>query len=146
MTRILLAEDDKNFGQVLKNELEEDKYTVDLVDDGVKAVLSFVDHSYALAILDIKMPRLGGNDALKILKRLNPRIPVITISGNAGDSEVAESIKCGALKCLVKPFRVEHLMLDIERCLKEQAGHMGNGKLDGERILSQTGKGLPDER
>ena len=119
MVSILVAEDDKSFGRVLRTELEDEKYVVHLVEDGVKAVLSFIDHAYEMVVLDLKMPRLDGNDVLKIIKKLNPRVPVIAISGNAGNSEMAESLECGALKCLTKPFKIEELKREIKLSLKE---------------------------
>ena len=110
---ILIAEDDINFGRVLKTELEEDKWAVDLAPNGVEAILSFLSRVYDLVLLDIRMPKLSGTDTLKIIKKLNPRVPVITFSGNAGNSEMAESVKFGAIKCLMKPFDIELLKKDI---------------------------------
>ena len=80
---ILLAEDDKNLGYVLKKELEEDAYDIDLVYDGVEAVLRFIEKSYNFILLDIVMPRLDGINVLRIIKRLDPEVPVIAFSGNA---------------------------------------------------------------
>lgn len=113
--KILLADDDKNFGIVLKNELEEDKYTVDLVSDGVEAVLHFIDNTYDFVLLDIKLPKLDGTNVLRVIKKLNPEIPAITFSGHAGNIEMAESIKAGAIKCLTKPFEIAHLKEDFKR-------------------------------
>ena len=110
---ILLAEDDRNFGLVLKNELEEDRVKVDLVQNGVEAILAFLSRNYDFVLLDLRMPRLNGIDALRIMRKMNPRIPVITISGNAGSQEMAESIECGALKCLRKPFEIASLRGDM---------------------------------
>jgi two-component system response regulator QseB len=109
MVNILLAEDDKNFARVLKRELEEDHHTVDHVNNGIEAVLAFIDHAYQFVLLDIKMPGLNGNDALRIIKKLSPSVPIITFSGNAGLTEMAQSIKCGAVKCLIKPFQISEL-------------------------------------
>jgi len=114
MSNILLAEDDRNFGAVLKNELMEGGYHVDHVSDGVEAVLNFIAKPYHFVLLDIRMPRLGGVDALKIIKKINPSIPVISFSGNAGESEMEETIKCGAMKCLKKPFSLTQLKDDIK--------------------------------
>ncbi|MBI3354681.1 MAG: response regulator [Nitrospirae bacterium] len=102
MLKILLAEDDKNFGHVLKKELEEEGYIVDLAIDGVEAALDFIGGAYNFVLLDIKMPRLDGINALRIIKRLNPDIPAITFSGNAGSGEMAESVRVGAIRCLTK--------------------------------------------
>ena len=114
MTNILLGEDDKNFGLVLKKELEESQYTVDLVSNGVEAVLGFLTNYYDFVLLDIRMPKLSGNDALRIIKKINPHVPVITFSGNVGSREMEESIGCGAIKCLRKPFEIAQLKEDMK--------------------------------
>ena len=117
---ILLAEDDRNLGIVMKSELEEEKYIVDLVNDGVEAVLSFIDKSHNFVFLDIKMPKLDGINALRIIKKINPNVPVITFSGNAGSSEMAESVKAGALKCFTKPFEIA----ELRDCIKSHFGDL----------------------
>jgi CheY-like chemotaxis protein len=115
MLKILLAEDDKNFGHVLKKELEEEGYLVDLAIDGVEAALDFIGGTYDFVLLDIKMPRLDGINALRIIKRLKPDIPAITFSGNAGSGEMAESVRVGAIRCLTKPFQVSQLKEEIKK-------------------------------
>jgi DNA-binding NtrC family response regulator len=117
MVDILLADDDRNFGAVLKNELMGGGYNVDHVFDGVDAVLNFMAKPYHFVLLDIRMPRLGGVDALKIIKEINPNIPVISFSGNAGESEMEETIKCGAMKCLKKPFNLTQLKKYIDETI-----------------------------
>src|SRR5512140_1200465 len=112
---ILIAEDDKNFGRVLKAELEESGYIVELVSDGVAAVLEFIDGKYDFILFDIKMPRLDGIDALRIIRKLNPRVPAITFSGNAGSGEMADSVKAGAMRCLTKPFEIAQLTGEIKK-------------------------------
>ena len=71
MLNILLAEDDRNFGIVMKSELEEEAYTVDLVNDGVEAVLYFIDNFYDFVLIDFKMPKLDGISALRIIRKKN---------------------------------------------------------------------------
>lgn len=111
--KILLAEDDRNLGRILRTELEEDGYTVDLAVDGVEAVLRFLDDDYDFILLDIKMPKLDGINALRIMKKVKPGVPAITISGNAGSGEMAESVKAGAIRCVPKPFEIGQLKQDI---------------------------------
>ncbi|MHB8836690.1 MAG: response regulator [Candidatus Methylomirabilia bacterium] len=112
--RILLAEDDRNFGRLVDTELSENGHEVDLVTDGVEAVLRCIDREYDFALLDIKMPRLDGINALRIIKRLRPGLPAITYSGNAGSGEMAESIRAGAVRCLTKPLSIARLLEEIE--------------------------------
>ncbi len=120
--RILIAEDDKNFGQVLKHELAETGCEIDLAQDGVEAVMKFIENRYDFVLLDIKMPRLDGINALRIIRKLSPRVPAITYSGNAGSGEMVESVKAGALRCLTKPFEISQLREEIN---KYQARHGG---------------------
>ena len=115
---ILLADDDKNFGLILKSELEAECHCVDLVSNGVEAVLSFLKNLYYdFVLLDLRMPRLSGTDALRIIKKIKPEVPVITFSGNAGASEMAETLECGAIKCLSKPFAIAELKENMKNIL-----------------------------
>jgi CheY-like chemotaxis protein len=110
---ILLAEDDRNFGLILKGELEEENHSVDFVANGVEAVLNFLNNAYDFVLLDLRMPRLGGTDTLRIIKTINPHVPAIVFSGNAGSGEMEETLQCGAIKCFSKPFSVGQLKDEI---------------------------------
>jgi two-component system response regulator AtoC len=113
--KILVVEDDKNFGRVLAGELRDSGYTIDLAVDGVEAVLKFIEGRHDFVLLDIKMPKLDGINALRIIKKLDPDVPAITYSGNAGSGEMAESVRAGAIRCLTKPFEITQLKADIQR-------------------------------
>ena len=125
---ILIADDDKNFRTVLKSEMEEEEYCVDVVADGVEAVLMFIANPYDLVMLDLIMPRLNGIDTLKIMRKLNPDIPIISFSGKAGDIEVAESLNRGALKSLRKPFEVAQLKEFIKNDVFVKSRHSGGNR------------------
>lgn len=115
---ILLAEDDKNLGTVMKKELEEESNVVDLVHNGVEAVLHFIERRYDLVLLDIVMPKLDGINALRIMKKLNPDVPAIAISGNAAQNEIEESLKIGVIQYFAKPFQIEELKDYIKNHLR----------------------------
>jgi len=125
MHNILLADDDRNFGRILKYELEKDGHAITLVSDGVEAVIAFIENgnTYDFVLLDIKMPRLDGINALRIIRKLAPEMPAITFSGNAGSGEMAESVKAGAIRCLTKPFEISQLKDDLK---KHQRRHIGD--------------------
>jgi two-component system, NtrC family, response regulator AtoC len=112
---ILLVEDDKNFGRVLAGELREAGYIVDLAGDGFEGVLQFIGRKPDFVVLDIKMPKLDGINALRIMKKIASEVPAITYSGNAGSGEMAESVRAGALRCLTKPFEIGQLRAEIQR-------------------------------
>lgn len=113
--KILVVEDDKNFGRVLAGELRESGYTIDLAIDGVEAVLQFIAKRHDFVILDIKMPKLDGINALRIIKKIDPDVQAVTYSGNAGSGEMAESVRAGAIRCLTKPFELAQLKTEIRR-------------------------------
>ncbi len=113
--KLLIVEDDRNFGRVLAAEMKEGGYVIDLAVDGVDAVLKFIDGRHDFVILDIKMPKLDGINALKIIKKIDPDVPAITYSGNAGSGEMSESVKAGAIRCLTKPFEIGQLKEEIKR-------------------------------
>jgi len=85
--------------------------------NGVEAVLNFIRKRYDFVLLDLRMPRLSGTDALRIMKDINPSVPAIAFSGNAGSSEMAETLQCGAIKCFSKPFAIAQLKEDIKNSL-----------------------------
>lgn len=113
--RILMVEDDKNFGYVLMAELEAAGYNVELAADGVDAVLKFIGGRHDFVLLDIVMPKLDGINALRIMKKLRPDVPAVTYSGNAGSGEIAESVKAGAMRCFTKPFEISQLLGEIRK-------------------------------
>ncbi len=120
--RILVVEDDKNFGYVLRGELADTGHEIDLAQDGVEAVLKFIDNAYDFVLLDIKMPKLDGINALRIMKKLKPAVSAITYSGNAGSGEMADSVRAGALRCLTKPFEIAQLREEISRHQQRHGG------------------------
>lgn len=112
---ILLAEDDRNLGFIIKKELEEEQYTVDLVHDGVEAVLMFIKNEYDVLLFDLRMPHLDGINALRIIRGINPDVRAITFSGNAGDEDIEGSRRAGSSVFLAKPFEIQK----VKECLKE---------------------------
>jgi DNA-binding response OmpR family regulator len=119
---ILLAEDDRNLGSVIKNELEEEDYKIDLVHDGVNAILNFIENQYDFILLDIRMPVLDGLSTLRIIKKLNPDVPVIAFSGNAGSNQIEESRRAGAIRFFTKPFAIT----ELTECIKKHTGQAKN--------------------
>ncbi len=114
MKSILVAEDDLNFGTVLQRELQEEEYSVDLVRDGVEAILSFLSNAYDFVLMDVRMPRLNGIDALRIINKIKPQIPAIIFSGTTEVREMEEAVGVGNVKFLAKPFEIGLLMEEIK--------------------------------
>ena len=112
---ILIVEDDRNFGIVLKQELTDAGHTVEHAADGVEGVLRSIEKRFDFVLLDIRMPLLDGINALRIIKKIRPDLPAVTYSGNAASGEMAESLRAGAIRCFIKPFLIGQLKEEIDR-------------------------------
>lgn len=119
MSRILLAEDDPNLGDILRDYLElKGKYEVVLCKDGEEALRTFNREEFDLCILDVMMPKKDGFTLGKEIRRINENVPIIfaTAKGMMEDKTVAFGL--GGDDYITKPFRVEELLLRINALLR----------------------------
>ena len=117
MPQILVVDDEPDLRRYLADELIDDGYRVDTAGDGVDAVLRVIDGGIDLVLMDIRMPRLDGLNALRILRRLAPSIPVIMFTGQAGQGDMLETTRLGAKTCLLKPVNVDRLKETVVQSL-----------------------------
>ncbi|MRR22175.1 response regulator transcription factor [bacterium] len=120
--RILLAEDDPNLGQLLKNYLIARDYETTLVTDGAQAMQVFRKEKYQLCLLDVMMPELDGFTLAKEIRALDPHIPIIFLTAKNLKEDVIEGFKSGADDYLTKPFSMEELIYRIEAILRRASG------------------------
>lgn len=116
--QILLADDDSDTTLVLKDRLESFGYEVTAVSNGQEAIEEIIRKRYAAAVMDVKMPKVDGLEALRLIKRIQPEMPVIMITSIA--EHVADSVADGAHACLLKPVDAERLKATVEQCLMER--------------------------
>lgn len=119
MSKILLAEDDPNLGDILKEYLElKGKFQVTLCTDGEEALRVFNREQFDLCILDVMMPKKDGFTLGKDIRKVNDTIPIIfaTAKGMMEDKTIAFGL--GGDDYITKPFRVEELLLRINALLK----------------------------
>jgi len=122
MSKILLAEDDPNLGDILKEYLElKGKFQVTLCTDGEEALRVFNREPFDLCILDVMMPKKDGFTLGKDIRKVNDTIPIIfaTAKGMMEDKTIAFGL--GGDDYITKPFRVEELLLRINALLKRSA-------------------------
>src|SRR3990170_1891518 len=106
---VLVVDDEPVVANLIGRQIAADGYQVDIAGDGVEAVLKYIQKDYEFVVLDIAMPRLKGSDALRIMKAVKPHVPVVTVTGQVGRGEMAETVESGALACLAKPFTIQQL-------------------------------------
>ncbi len=119
MQKILLAEDDPNLGDILKDYLElKGKFEVMLCKDGDEALRQFNKATFDLCILDVMMPRKDGFTLGKEIRKTDPDIPIIFATAKGMMEDKTEAFELGGDDYITKPFRVEELLLRIHALLK----------------------------
>ena len=118
---ILLAEDDPNFGIVLRDYLELHDYNVTLCKDGCLGITAFRKGKYDLCILDVMMPEKDGFTLAREIKKLDPATPLIFLTAKAMKEDMLEGFKIGADDYITKPFDSEVLLYKIKAVLNRKA-------------------------
>jgi DNA-binding response OmpR family regulator len=109
---ILLAEDDPDQSDMLRDALQDEGYEVDTAFSGDVAYNKLLNHNYALVILDIRMPGLNGGTVLKALrlKKTKVEAPVIILSAFATDVDMQRYRADGANAAMSKPYDMSELL------------------------------------
>ena len=111
--RLLLVDDEESFVEVLTKRLRKRNFEVTSVLSGKEAVRTLRGQSFDIAVLDLKMEDLDGIEVLKIFKILDPRMPVIILTGHGSEQAAREGLALGAVDYLMKPCDLEELMQKI---------------------------------
>ena len=121
MTRILLVEDEPNFGAVLRDYLGMNGFAVTWVRDGLAGLGAFRQGGHQLCILDVMMPKMDGFSLAGEIRRHDARIPLIFLTARSMKEDVHKGFRAGADDYLTKPFDSEELLLRIHAILKRTA-------------------------
>ncbi|MCB2226392.1 MAG: response regulator [Desulfarculaceae bacterium] len=112
-----MADDEKLMTELLRRCLEDKGYRVVAAADGKQALDHLRAHEFDLLITDVRMPYLDGLQLLKAAKDLNPRLPVVVISGYGEAETVVQALKAGAENFLAKPLDLDALEHVVEQSL-----------------------------
>lgn len=120
--RIMLVEDDKPFGNAVKQALNDASYAVDWVQDGVTALNSIKIEEYSLILLDLGLPKKDGLEVLSELRKDKSKLPVIIITARDAIEDRVRGLDYGADDYLVKPFSTEELHARIRAVIRRNHG------------------------
>jgi two-component system response regulator HydG len=115
---ILIVDDDPGHLTTLKTILKSWGYRVEGADDGQSALDLIRERPFDLILMDVRMARMSGLEALKHIKTYNPAIPILIMTAYSSVESAVEAIKAGAYDYLTKPLDFEALKLTIERALE----------------------------
>lgn len=118
MKKILLAEDDADFAQVLKQYLELFDFEVTWVSDGEAAFSTFKKNVFHFCIFDVMMPKMDGFNLAEKTVNHNPEVPFLFLTAKKLKEDKIRGLKLGADDYIVKPFEADELVLRIQNILK----------------------------
>jgi len=118
--KILLVEDDPNFGRILKDYLTINNYEVSLAVNSIEGFEKFNRSEFDLCILDIMMPFKDGLTLAREIREVNEAIPLIFLTAKNLKDDVLKGYKIGADDYLTKPFDSEILLAKIKSILNRK--------------------------
>jgi two-component system response regulator HydG len=110
---ILVVDDDIAHRTMLRILLEWE-YEISEADCGLVAIEKVQKTHFDLVLMDVRMPEIGGIEALDKIKALNPGIPVVMMTAYASNETASKALEKGAYGYLTKPFDFENLRQTIE--------------------------------
>jgi two-component system response regulator HydG len=116
--KILVVDDERSHRQMIEAVLAAEGYEIGQADNGQAAIDAITEKFYDLVIMDIRMPGLGGIDALKKIKTISPGIPIIIMTAYASVGTAVDALKSGASDYLTKPLDIEELKILVAKTLR----------------------------
>ena len=119
MPKILIAEDERDIRDLINFTLKFSGYEVVQAANGEEAVAAAREHHPDLIMMDVRMPKMTGYEACRLIKA-DPElraIPVVFLSAKGQDSEVQTGLEVGATDYILKPFAPEQLLQRVSEIL-----------------------------
>jgi two-component system copper resistance phosphate regulon response regulator CusR len=145
--RILIAEDDEALAKFVRQGLEGEHYSVDVVPDGEQARAVATQFEYDVIILDLNLPKLDGVSVLRHLRSKKPSLPVLVLTQRTRVEDRVQCLDTGADDYLAKPFSFSELSARIRALVRrshlpsESVLLAGDLKLDRvQRLVERAGR------
>ena len=147
--RILVAEDEVSIAKALGVMLKKNKYTVDIVHNGIDALYYIGQYSYDTLVLDIMMPQMDGIELVKKIRSMGNTTPVLFLTAKGEISDRVAGLDAGADDYLPKPFASSEFLARVRDLTRRNSNYtpdilsFGNISLDCNRyILSINGESV----
>lgn len=115
--RILVVDDEATIRLALDRWFTIHGYKVDVAVNGLDAVELCRKHAYSAITLDLEMPLMSGIEAINHIRQLQPRVPILILTGHVSDGQKALAL--GACRVLSKPIRLRELERHVEEAMRE---------------------------
>ncbi len=118
--KILLVEDDPNFGSILTDYLRMNNHDVSLATDGKEGLSMFRKGHYDMAILDVMMPEMDGFTLAENLRNSNRYFPFLFLTAKSLKEDMVKGFAMGADDYIIKPFDSEVLLMKIQAIMNRK--------------------------
>jgi DNA-binding response OmpR family regulator len=113
--KILLVDDEPDIAEVIQDRLEAYGFTVVTAGTGVEALKKLAVEKFNGVFLDVKMPEMGGIEALEEIRKRDTKIPVIIITSSSTREAAIDAIGKGANEYILKPFEWQELKAKVQK-------------------------------
>ncbi len=143
--RILVIEDERKVAEFVARGLRDQRYAVDISNDGQSGLDMATACDYDLIILDLMLPGLGGTEVLKRIRQRGRQMPILILTARAGTPEKVEHFEAGADDYLTKPFAFAELLVRVKALLRrggtDRSDVLRIGDLEVDRAAQQVRRG-----
>ncbi len=115
---ILLVEDEPNIASGLIYNLEEEGYLITHVETGEAALQKSWQESFTMVILDLMLPGINGIEVCRIIRKRDPKLPILMLTARGEDKDRIEGLEVGADDYLTKPFNLDEFLLRVKGMLR----------------------------
>lgn len=119
--KVLLVDDEVDFLDTLLKRMQKRQVNVSGVQSGEQALDWLETNSADVIVLDVRMPGMDGIETLRAIKKKNPLIEIIMLTGHANLEVAREGIELGVFDYLMKPFDIDELLYKIQDAYKRKS-------------------------
>ncbi|MBF0119749.1 MAG: response regulator [Desulfobacterales bacterium] len=118
--KVMLVDDEVDFTEILQKRMKKRNIDTLIANSGKAAISLIKKEKIDVVVLDMKMPDLDGIQTMKELKKINPLLEVIMLTGHASLGIAKEGIELGAFDYLMKPIDTDSLIFKIQDAYKRK--------------------------
>jgi DNA-binding response OmpR family regulator len=122
--RLLLVDEEEEYAKVLSKRMAKRRILVTPALSGGKAIQVLRRQDFDVVLLDLKLEDMDSIEVLKILKKMDPSLPVIMLTGKDSEKAAREGLTHGASDYLTKPCELEELLFKIENACRGGGGQV----------------------
>ncbi|MEW5763611.1 MAG: response regulator [Acidobacteriota bacterium] len=118
--RLLLVDDESRYVETLSKRLTARGLYVEGVHSGKEAIAVLESRPFDVVLLDVRMPGMDGIATLREIKKIQPLVQVVLLSGNASINAAIEGMRLGAMDYLLKPADLEDVLAKVEEAFEKK--------------------------